>query len=445
MKKQLFILICASAFKLAIAQNYQVSTIAGSGTLGYIDSTASACELYWPYGSASDNDSAIYFSDAGNHSIRKLNIYTNKVTTIAGNGIQGLQDGIGSAAQFNWPDDVFFKNGFLYIGDNMNNCIRKIDLSTNMVTTIAGTGVSGYLDGPANSAMFQGGNGIAIVVANNNDIYVADGSNAVIRKISGGQVTTVAGTPGVFGYVDGLASSAKFHRPRYLALDTANTTLYITDINNNVIRKLYNNQVSTFAGTGIAGGLDGGPDTATFSAPVGIALTFNNFLYVVDGGGNKLRKVDQQGNVITIAGNGTFGFQDGAAASAEFYYPQGVTYDEHGIIYMADRNNNRIRRIQLPDAEAKIHSVTSIKNYVSKNTDVSMYPNPCQGILNIQTINAESSIYKLYDALGQELKTGTISQGLNQLNIQDLANGVYSLSILQKGKTTTSKLILQKQ
>ena len=343
-----FIILLFITKQACLAQSYNVSTLAGNGSQGYINGTFATSEMYWPYGLAYDGDSIVYFADSYNHLIRKISYNTNLVSTIAGSGTPGLLDGVGTAAKFNNPDDVFYKNGFLYIGDNTNNCIRKIDLSNNMVTTLAGTGVAGYLDGPASTAQFQGGNGIALAIANNGDIFVADGSNAVVRLISGGQVTTVAGTPGVYGYTDGPALSAKFHRPRYLALDTTNGDLYITDINNNVIRKLSGGMVTTFSGTGVAGGADGPANTATFSAPVGIARTDAGYFYVVDGGGNKIRILDPSGTVTTLAGNGVFGFQNGNGPNAEFYYPQDICFDKHCYIYIADRNNNRIRKMLAP-------------------------------------------------------------------------------------------------
>jgi hypothetical protein len=432
----------ATALTLSIhAQSYNVNTEAGTGVPGLADGPRlTTAKLNLPYGLAYDGDSVIYFSDGQNHCIRKISTVTNNVTTIAGSlsGTSGLVNGIGSAARFYWPDDVFYKNGFLYVGDNMNNCIRKIDLSNKMVTTVAGNGSGGYQDGPAGSAMFQGGNGIALAVANNGDIFVADGGNAVVRKISGGNVTTVAGTPGTFGYLDGAASTAQFHRPRYLALDTITGALYITDINNNVIRKLYNNQVTTFAGTGVAGATDGAYNVATFSAPVGIAITIGGYFYVIDGGGNKLRKISPTGTVSTIAGNGMFGFADGAASVAEFNYPQDVCYDKHCFIYIADRDNNRIRKVSVLEGTCNI----GIENFAPKALELNIFPNPNSGIVNVQINNAtETSSYRIFDLIGAEVKSGTLTYTENKIDVQHLANGMYTLVVSQNGKTSSAKLV----
>ncbi|MGZ3867026.1 MAG: T9SS type A sorting domain-containing protein [Bacteroidia bacterium] len=437
--KKVYITIVSLFFACTIdAQNYMVSTAAGSGAQGLVDSSVADCEMYWPYGLASDNDSLVYFSDGANNAVRKFNYMTNVVTTIAGDGTAGFQDGQGASARFYYPDALFVKDGFLYVSDNLNNAVRKIDLSNNMVTTIAGNGTPGFRDGVADSSLLRNPGGI--VVDSLGDVYFSDCYNFCIRKISNGVVSTIAGVPEVYGYQDGPANTALFHRPRYICLDS-NGVMYITDIHNNVVRKFTNGMVSTFAGTGVAGGLDGADSVATFSAPVGIASTYNNFLYVVDGGGNKLRKIDTAGNVLTIAGDGNFGFIDGPADTAEFFYPQGVCYDEYGFIYMADRNNNRIRKISLPSSEARKHLTTT--NIVKSNAAaVSVSPNPTSGIVNVNTNSASS--YVVYNTIGSVVKSGNLNHGSNQLDISDLSTGIYTIVFMQGDRKSISKISLQK-
>lgn len=440
--KILFLPLAVACFFSSKAQ-YLVSTVGGNGTQGLVDGPATTvAELYWPYGLTFDGDSVIYFSDGANHCVRKISANTGKITTIAGNGTPALVDGIGAAARFNYPDDMFYKNGFLYVSDNQNNAVRKIDLSNNSVTTIAGTGTAGYTSsGTATSALLRNPGGI--VVDKYNDIYFADCYNYCIRKISGGIISTIAGVGNSFGYVDGAALTAKFHRPRYIAMDTATGAIFITDINNNVIRKLYNNQVSTFSGTGAAGGLDGAYNVATFSAPVGIAITVGGYLYVVDGGGNKIRKVDPSGTVSTIAGNGVFGFQDGAAANAEFYYPQGICYDKNCKIYVADRNNNRIRRINVPEGVALCSM--GIDTYSPIENNLNVYPNPNTGIVSVQiNRNNENVSYKVFNVIGKEVKAGTLTYLSNHVDLKEFDNGIYTIVISDSEGTRTGKISLQK-
>jgi sugar lactone lactonase YvrE len=441
MKKLLLICCCVAVSKIGNTQTYVVSTAAGNGTAGFVNGSATTtCELDWPYGVTSDGDSAVYFCDINNHAIRKLNINTNLVTTIAGTGVSGYVDGAGTNAKFNQPINLFFKNNILYVSDNSNNRIRQIDLlNNNTVSTIAGSGTSGHLDGPASTAQFKAPNGIFVDASNN--IYVADAYNFCIRKISSGQVSTVAGTPGSSGFTNGTAASAKFNRPRDLVVSTTGD-IYVTDIVNNVIRKISGGMVSTFAGTGVAGGMDGAPGVATLNTPVGIGITYNNRLYFIDGQGNKLRKVDTLGNVTTIAGNGAYGFVDGAATIAEFNLPQGVCYDQHGSLFVGDRNNNRIRRVSVPECASCPIGIGYISGI---DSGIDIYPNPSNGIVNIRILDAMgNSSYRIYNVLGQDVKSGMLNSEKNQLNLNDLPSGVYTVVVVQKNKLVSVKIVVEK-
>ncbi len=410
------------------AQNYQVSTVAGNGTQGFVDGSATTtCELNYPYGVAYDGTSAIYFTDTYNNAIRKLDLTTNIVSTISSTG-------------FNVPLNLFFKNNFLYISDNGNNVIKKIDLlNNNTVSIIAGSGTQGYQNGAANQAQFNAPAGIFVDA--NNTIYVADGYNYCVRKISStGVVSLVAGTPGTAGYVDGASSNAQFDRPRDLVMSSIGE-LFVTDLNNNVIRKISTSGVvSTFAGTGTAGAADGGPGVATLNVPVGIGITYNDYIYFIDGQGNKVRKVSSTGMVSTIAGNGSYGFVDGAAASAEFNIPQGVTYDGHGALYIGDRTNNRIRKISVPECD----KCTGIEELASKNK-ISIYPNPSAGSFQLLLSgNNEKASIEIYNTLGELVNRQIATSSNCQINAADLANGVYTVLVSQKDKISTAKIIVQK-
>ncbi len=268
------------------------------------------------------------------------------VTTFAGTGAQGSANGTGTAASFNSPSDVAIgSNGELYVGDWANNLVRTISLSSAAVSTYAGTGVAGLLNGTVASAEF---NGTAhIVFDKQNNLYVADEENNVIREISSsGTVTTFAGS-GVQGYQDGTLATAQFSHPEEMVFD-ANGDMYVADGQNYVIRKITmsSGMVSTFAGTGTQGYTDGPAATAVFNNVYGLAMDGSGNLYVPDIGNNVIRKITvSTATVSTFAGSGAQGFSNGPSASASFYYPIACTFDKQGNLYVADLFNNAIREI----------------------------------------------------------------------------------------------------
>jgi len=449
MQKRLQTILITAAFfcfgYVVKAQNYSVYTVAGDGTAGLLDSVGVLTKCNSPYSVKSDGANTIYFADVQNHAIRKYDINTQKVTTIAGNGTIGYQDGPCSTALFNYPEGVFYKNGFLYVGDNLNNRIRKIDLNTHTVSTIAGSGAQGYLDGPASTAKFYQPK--YLIVDNSNNVFVADYENHCIRKISGGQVTTIAGVGGVHGLQNGPGSSALFYRPADLCMDTTNGNIYVTDIMNHVIRKIDASlNVTTFAGTGVAGNVDGAATSAQFTHPTAIDITCgNNYLYVADGnGGDNIRKISiTNGTVSTVAGVfSVTGWQDGPGTSALFNEIQGLCFDPHGALYVGDAYNNRIRRIIIPEGN---FCITDIDSYSSQKNSLIIYPNPNTGILSVRISNTtENSIYKIFNVIGNEVKTGNLSYLANEVDLNEFDNGMYTIIVLQKEGTTSSKISLQR-
>ena len=270
----------------------------------------------------------------------------NCVTTLAGSGQQGFQNGPATSARFVGPGSlVLDPQGNVYVADNSR--IRKIDTSGN-VTTFAGSGKSGYLDGPAKKARFGNLSGVAIDLLGS--LYVADSTNRRVRKIdTQGNVTTVAGT-GQNGYQDGPGTSAMFGYLVGIAVDRSGT-IYVVDGGNQRIRKIdVGGYVTTLAGTGRRGLQDGPGSTASFDLPTGIAMDGKGNLYIGDSYNHRIRKIDRAGNVTTLAGSGPSGdsrggFQDGLATTARFNKPSGVAVDQAGNLYVADRENFRIRKI----------------------------------------------------------------------------------------------------
>lgn len=241
-----------------------------------------------PRALAIDAQHNIYVADTGNNVIRKIT--DGKVTTFAGNGKAGYKDGTSKEAQFNAPSSlVIDKNGYIYVADTLNHVIRKISPS-GFVSTFAGTtaGNAGFRDGPAGEALFN--EPAALALDSQENLYIADSGNQRIRKVSGWNVVTVAGSVDAMifgttyyqgGYHDGQAQEAAFNFPKGLTV-LDNGTVIIADTWNSRIRAfLPNGQVVTLVGTGVNGKLPGSVDEAMLSRPVGLAY-YNHTLYISD-------------------------------------------------------------------------------------------------------------------------------------------------------------------
>ena len=324
----------------------QVTTIAG--TAQHIGSTDGPAALFdQPNGITTDGKN-LYIADTYNHTIRQIVIGTQAVTTIAGSaGQSGSIDGTGSGARFNFPKDITTDGTNLFVADTGNFTIRKVVISTGEVTTIAGSaGQTGSTDGTGSAARF---NGLAGITTDGMNLFVTDTANDTIRQIVIGTyvVTTLAGSAGNIGSTDAVGSAARFNFPAGITTDKTN--LYVADADNFTIRKIVisTGGVTTLAGSaGQSGSIDGSGPAALFNRPVGITSDGTS-LYITDTGNNTARKiVISTGGVTTIAGSaGKTGSTDGSGSAALFNGPAGITTD--GIkLYLADMNNSTIRQIQ---------------------------------------------------------------------------------------------------
>jgi prepilin-type N-terminal cleavage/methylation domain-containing protein len=265
-------------------------------------------------------------------------------TTLAGSGTAGFVDGTGTSAQFNNPNGITVdSSGIIYIADFSNHRIRKITAG-GTVSTLAGSGGTGFADGTGTSAVFNYPHGVAVDTSGN--VYVADQSNQRIRKITaGGVVTTLAGSGGQ-GFADGTGTSAAFNYPAGITVD-ASGNVYVADTNNYRIRKITSSGVvTTLAGSGVSGFADGTGIAAQFFNPTGVAVDSSGNVYVADAQNNRIRKITSSGVVTTLAGSGAAGFADGTGTAAQFNSPGGVAVDALGTVYVADLSNQRIRKIQ---------------------------------------------------------------------------------------------------
>jgi sugar lactone lactonase YvrE len=263
------------------------------------------------------------------------------VSTFAGNGIPTLVNGKASAASFNSPNSVAVNtSGTIYVADNNNKVVREISPEGN-VTTLAGDGTTGSVNGPNPSASFKSPWGITVDASEN--VYVADAVNNQIRKISGGVVSTLAGS-GSAGATDATGAGASFRLPASVATDAAGN-VFVADMNNHLIRKITPaGLVTTFAGSGSIGSTDATGTAASFNTPNGVAVDALGNIYVADTGNNLIRKITSAGVVTTLAGSSS-GFNDGIGSVAKFNSPTGVAADALGNVYVADKSNYRIRKI----------------------------------------------------------------------------------------------------
>jgi len=326
------------------------STGTSAGLAGLIANTpvpVATARLNNPTGTAVDVSNTVYVADFNNHVIRKITP-KGMVSTLAGSGTAGFKDGPGASAQFNHPTGLTVdRAGNVYVADFGNQRIRKIT-PEGVVTTLAGDGIAGNTNGTGAGARFNGPAGIAI--DGNRNLYVADEFNRLIRKITPeGVVSTWAGD-GKFGYVDGRGVQAEFSNPEFIVSD-APGNLYLTDGLHNKIRKIDRHAVvTTLAGTGYPGMVDGPAATALFHLPTGISVDMDGTnVYVSDEFNQRIRKIGPDGKVSTIAGFGTGltpgGYMDGPGINANFQNPQGLSVDAFGVLYVADYYNNRIRKI----------------------------------------------------------------------------------------------------
>ena len=346
------------AGNLYIADPYEnmivTMTTAGAGAHGYAGLTLQPgsadgtdyAQFRNPVAVTIDSSGNVYVADRGNNTIRKI-APSGVVATLAGTaGVTGSADGAGAAAQFNSPSGVAVDlAGNVYVADTGNATIRKI-MPNGAVTTFAGMpGAFGSVDGMGAAARFHGP--AALAVDGSGNVFVGDGDTigtpgnygGAIRKITPtGRVTTIAGLAGDHGNVDGNATTARFDGPQSVAADTAGN-VYVADTANSTIRKVTAaGVVITFAGAaGQTGSVDGVGTAARFNQPTGVAVELAGNVYVADHDNNTIRKITQAGVVTTLAGTaGYFGSTDGTGAAAAFHHPVGLAVDSGGNLYVSD-------------------------------------------------------------------------------------------------------------
>ena len=384
-----------------------IVTVAGTGFSDYNGDGISATEahLYAPTDITVDGEGNFYIADMYNNRVRKVTVSTGIISTIAGTeyeygGYNG--DGIlATSAQLRYPTGVALDgSGNVYIADFSNNRVRKVTVSTGIITTIAGTESYGYNgDGIlATNASLYSPHTVALDGSGN--VYIADRSNARVRKVtvSTGIISTIAGT-GYHGYNgDGiLATTADVHGPQSVALDGSGN-VYIAEIWNNRVRKVTVSTgiISTIAGTGY-GGYNGDSTgeralsdyyngdgilatSALLNHPLGVAIDESGNVYIVDAFNCRVRKVTVSTGIIsTIAGTGSGGYNGDEilGTSAQLNYPAGVALDGSGNVYIADTANNRIRLLKSMSPTSCPSAAPSMTPTSRPSAAPSMTPTSC--------------------------------------------------------------------
>ncbi|GAB3993629.1 hypothetical protein GCM10028807_29380 [Spirosoma daeguense] len=331
-----------------------ISTIAGNGTAGSSGDggPAIAAQINGPSSMLVDVDNNLFIVEYYGNRIRKVSS-DGIITTLAGNGTAGFSGdgGLATSAQLNSPIAIALdESGNFFVSDRYNQRIRKIT-SSGIISTVAGTGSAGF-NGDGNLAIDTRINyPNDLDFDRNGNLYITDSNNHRIRKMSSdGVISTVAGT-GIYDYNGdgGLAINAQLNVPTALATDH-NGNLFITDTYNFRVRKVSSDGIiSTVAGNGMASFYgDGQPAVnALFYNPSGIAVDLVGNCFIVDGFNHRVRKVDTNGIISTIAGNGVYGYSGdgGAATNAQLGFPHGIAVDRIGNIFIADRQSQRIRKV----------------------------------------------------------------------------------------------------
>jgi hypothetical protein len=326
------------------ATPYTFALLAGAPAVGSADGTGADARFNQPYGVALDSGGNLYIADKNNDVIRKVTA-SGAVTTIAGlAGTSGSTDGTGSAARFNHPVGIALgAGGDLYVGDSLNNTIRKIT-PDGVVTTLAGiAGTSGATNGAGISALFNQPCGVALDGSGN--IYVAEQGSHTIREITpAGVVTTLAGDAGSLGSADGTGPNARFNQPIGVAVDGSGN-VYVADSANNTIRKITSGGVvTTLAGmAGIVGSADGMGAAALFHSPRGVAVDGTGNILVADSENSTIREITPAGLVTTLAGApNNFANQDGTGSTALFDAPVGVAVNGNGEVFVTNELGSTI-------------------------------------------------------------------------------------------------------
>lgn len=442
MKSKKYLLSGVFSLVVFAAGAQNISTKVGTGAAAYLGDggQATAASIHGPAGLLTDGTNNLYIADQYNNCIRKVDPL-GVISTFAGNDTAGFSGdgGPATAARFNQPTAIARdKNGNYYIADKDNNRIRKIT-AAGIVSTIAGNGAAGF-SGDNDTAIYAKLNhptGVAVDSAGN--VFIADQMNNRIRMVSSaGIITTVVGN-GVATFNSDLQpfpSMVAINKPYSVAVSPSNE-VYFADTYNNIIRKYdrANNKVVTVKGRN-ALLLSLGEGTLSLNKPT--CITFDNFgnMYIADEGNLLVKKLDSARIYKTVAGSGTFGFSGdgGAALSAKFSAARGLAADGAGNVFISDFHNERVRYYNAP---------VNVKATVSTSGAISVYPNPANNgtfTVNVNLQQPARMVLNITDIAGRIVfskQTETNSPVDVQLK---QPSGIYILQVITDDNFWTSKI-----
>jgi hypothetical protein len=407
-----------------------IITAAGNGTGGYSGDGGSAtnAKLAGPTGIAVDASGNLFIADGDNNRTREVG--TNGIiTTVAGNGTYGYSGDGGPAtnAELFGPSGVAVDaSGNLFIADSSNFRIREVG-TNGIIITVAGDGSRGYSwdGGAATKAELAGLCGVAVDTLGN--LFIADTNNGVIREVgTDGIITTVAGN-GTYGYSGdgGPAAKAQLSLPMGVALD-AFGNLFIADKGSAVVREVRTNGIIiTVAGNGTYGysGAGGSATDAELSWPIGVAVDASGNLFIADLYNERIREVETNGMITTVAGNGTYGYSGdgGAATKAELAYPWGVAVDVSGNLFIADDANNRIREVVFPGPTLVLNDVNGANAGEYDVVVSSPYGSVTSSVVTLQVLLPPTIVTEPQDQIvpaGTNLTFSVAAEGTSPLEYQ---------------------------
>ncbi len=452
MKKiYLFTSILAATMSVSVLHAQNIHTIAGTLGIGTDDGSVSlpalSAHFKKPFAVVVNaNTGNIVVADQNNNKVKLELSIDHKIYSIAGNGAAGYKSGRGDTSLFNETGGLWvnFTGDTILVCDVQNQVVRKIATSVAsagyfFTTTIAGTvgsmGFSG--DGSAaTSAQFK--NPYSVWKDASGNIYVADAGNNRIRKIDvSGNISTYAGTgtPGFSGDGSG-ASSAELNSPTGIFIDSTNM-MYIADQGNQRVRKIdmSTGTITTVAGNGTMGyaGDNGSATSAELNNPTGVCMFAGN-IYIADRDNNRIRRVTSGGIITTIAGAGTAGStgDGGLATAALLNAPSGVYADNYGI-YIADQGNHVIRQVDMANAVPGVEQQLIAR----------IYPNPSEGkfavVLPAGTKNTNLEVYNMFGAV---IYKSTITAGMSLVDISAQTDGVYYIHLTCGASIAVQKIVV---